>query len=64
MRKSCVFICYLIGSMVKIVLNLHFFTQRTTNFDRLKRNMSDAAIVFLTSLLIVLTLNILLLFSF
>ena len=41
-----------------------FFTQRTTDFDRLKRNMSDGTIVFLTSLLIALTWNILLLFSF
>ena len=41
-----------------------FFTQRTTDFDRLKRNMNDGTIVFLTSLLIALTWNILLLFSF
>ena len=40
------------------------FTQRTTHFDRLRRNMSDGTIVFLTSLLIALTWNILLLFSF
>ena len=32
-----------------------FFTQRTTDFDRLKRNMNDGTIVFLTSLLIALT---------
>ena len=39
------------------------FTQRTTDFDRLKkRNMNDGTIVFLTSLLIALTWNILLLF--
>ena len=41
-----------------------FFTQRTTDFDRLKRNMNDGTIVFLTSLLIFLTWKILLLFSF
>ena len=41
-----------------------FFTQRTTDFDRLKRNMNDGTIVFLTSLLIALTWKILLLFSF
>ena len=48
-------ICYFIGSVVKIVLYLHFFTQRTTDFDRLKRNRNDGKIVFLTSLLIALT---------
>ena len=48
-------ICYLIGSVVKIALYVHFFTQRTTDFGRLKRNTSDATIVFLTSLLIALT---------
>ena len=31
-----------------------FFTQRTTDFDELKRNMNDGTIVFLTSLLIAL----------
>ena len=41
-----------------------FFTQRTIDFHRLKRNMNDGTIVFLTSLLIALTWNILLLFSF
>ena len=41
-----------------------FFTQRTTDFDRLKRNMNDGTIVFLTSLVIALTWNTLLLFSF
>ena len=41
-----------------------FFSQKTTDFERLKRNMSDGTIVFLTSLLIALTRNILLLFSF
>ena len=40
-----------------------FFTQRMTDFDRLKRNMNDGTIVFLTSLLVTLTWNILLLFS-
>ena len=34
-----------------------YFTQRTTNFDRLKkRNMNDGTIVFLTSLLITLAI--------
>ena len=41
-----------------------FFTQKITDFDRLKTNMSDGTIVFLTSLLIAITWNILLLFSF
>ena len=40
-----------------------FFIERMTDFNRLKRNMSDETIVFLTSLLIALTWNILLLFS-
>ena len=41
-----------------------FFTQRTTDLGRLKRNMDDGTIVFLTSLLTSLTWNILILFSF
>ena len=41
-----------------------FFTQKTTDLDRLKRNMDDGTIVFLKSLLTALTWNILLLFSF
>ena len=41
-----------------------FFTQRTTDLDRLKQNLDDGTIIFLTSLLIALTWNILLLFSF
>ena len=41
-----------------------FFTQRMTDFDRSKRNMNNRTIVFLTSLLIALTWNILLVFSF
>ena len=41
-----------------------FSTQRTTDFDRLKRNINDWTIVFLMSLLIALTWNILLFFSF
>ena len=41
------------------------FTQRTADFDRLKkRNMNDGTIVFLKSLLVTLTWNILLLVSF
>ena len=38
------------------------FTQRTIDFHRLKRNINDGTIVFLTSLLVALTWNILLLF--
>ena len=34
---------------------IFFFTQRATDFDRLKTNMNDGTIVFLTSLLIALT---------
>ena len=41
-----------------------FFIQRTTDFVRLRRNMNDETIIFLTFLLIALTWNILLLFSF
>ena len=41
-----------------------FFTQRTTGFGRLKRNMNDVTMVFLMSLLIALTWYILLLFFF
>ena len=41
-----------------------FLIQRTADFDRLQRNMSGGTIAFLTSLLIALTWNILLLFSF
>ena len=41
-----------------------FFTQRTTDFDKSKRNMNDGTIFFLTSLFSVLTWKILLLFSF
>ena len=47
--KSCVFICYLIGSVVKTVLYLYFFTQRRTDFGRLKRNVTDGTIIFLTA---------------
>ena len=38
------------------------FTQRTIDFHWLKRNINDGTIVFLTSLLVALTWNILLLF--
>ena len=41
-----------------------FFTQSMTDFDKLKRNISDATIIFLMPLLITLTWKILLLFSF
>ena len=63
-EKIMWFICYLIGLVVKIVLYLHFFTWRATDFYRLKSNMNDGKIVFLTFLLIALTWNIVLLFSF
>ena len=45
MGKSCVFICYLIGSVVKTVLYLHFFYTKDDRL-KLKRNMSGATIVF------------------
>ena len=51
-RKSCVFICYFIGSVVKIALHK---TKDMTDFDRLKRNMYDGIVAFLASLLILLT---------
>ena len=41
-----------------------FSTQRTTDFNKLKRNMDDGTIVFLASLLIPLTWKFLLLSSF
>ena len=53
-----------LGQWWKLYYICIFFTERMTDFDRLKRNMSDGTIVFLTSLLIALTWNILLLFSF
>ena len=55
MRKSCVFICYLIGSVVKLYDIYIFFTQRATDLDRLRTTMDDGTIIFLTSLLIALT---------
>ena len=44
-------ICYFIGSLVKIVLYLHFLDINDKDFDKLKRNMNDGTIVFLTSCL-------------
>ena len=41
---------------------IYIFTQRMIDLHRLKRNMNDGRIVFLTSLLIALIWNILLLF--
>ena len=58
-RRSGVFICYFIGSVVKIVLLYFLYTK--DNRLRLKRNMNDGTNVFLTSLLTILTWNILLL---
>ena len=52
MIKSGVFICCLIGLVVKIVLYLHFLSTKDDKLHRLKRNMSDGTIVFLTSLLL------------
>ena len=62
-KKSCVFVISLV-QWWKLYYIYIFFTQRTTDFDKLKRNMNDGTIVFLTSLLSVLTWKILLLFSF
>ena len=49
------FICYFIGSVVKIVLNLHFLYTKDDKFDRIKVNMNDGTIIFLNSLLVALT---------
>ena len=46
MRKSCVFIYYFIGSVVKIYYIYIFFTERKIDFDRLKRNMNDGKIIY------------------
>ena len=54
LTKKIMCISYFIGPVVKIVY-LNFFTQRTTDFNKLKRNMNDGAMVFLASLLNVLT---------
>ena len=60
MRKSCVFI-YFIVSVVKIVLYLHFLYTKDNRLRQMndvmmmEKNMNDGTIVFLTSLLIVLT---------
>ena len=62
-RKSCVFVISLI-QWWKLYHIYIFFTQSTTGFNKLKRNMNDGTIVFLTSLLIALTWYILLLSSF
>ena len=43
---------------------LYIFLTQGKDFDRLKRNMNDGTVVFLKPLLIVLTWNILLPFSF
>ena len=46
MRKSCVFIYYFIGSVVKIYYIYIFFTERKVDFDRLKRNMNDGKSIY------------------
>ena len=51
----CIMCIYFIGSVVKTVLYFNFSTQRMKDFNKLKRNMNDGTIVFLTSLLIFLT---------
>ena len=53
-RKSCVFITYFIGSVAKILFLFSLHKGQQTSKE-LKRNMNDRIIVFLTSLLIVLT---------
>ena len=47
-------ICYLIGSVVKSVLYLHFLSTKDGTLRQIK-NMSDGTIVFLASLLTALT---------
>ena len=54
-EKSCAFICYFIGSVVKIVLYLHFLYIKDDRLQQIKKNIHDGTIFFLTSLLIVLT---------
>ena len=60
-RKSCVFSLVQQWKLYYIYI---FFIQKRTDLDRLKRNMNDGKIIFLTSLVIAVTWNILLLFSF
>ena len=58
---------YLLISLIqwwKLYYIYIFFTQRTTDFNRLKRNMNGGTTVFLTTFLIALAWNILLLFCF
>ena len=62
-RKSCVFVISFVQCW-KLYYIYIFSTQRTTDFDKLKRNMNDGTIVFLASLLIILTWKLLLLYSF
>ena len=49
MRKSCVFIGYFIGPMVKVVLYLHFLYTKDNRLRQIKKNMNDEKIAFLTS---------------
>ena len=38
-RKSCVFICYFIGSVVKIVLYFYFLYTKDNKLQKIKKNM-------------------------
>ena len=62
-RESYVFVISLV-QWWKLYYIYIFFTKMMTDFDRSKRNTNNRTIVFLTSLLIALTWNILLVFSF
>ena len=64
LRENNVYLFIWLVQWWKLYYIYIFFTQRTTDFGRLKRNMNDGTIVFLTSLFTALTWNILLLFSF
>ena len=61
--KSCVFVISVV-KWWKMYYTYIFFTQSTKDFDKLKRNMSDGSVVFLTYLLIFLTWKVLLFFFF
>ena len=65
-KKMYLFIFYFVGSVVKITLYILLFSSNKEwqTLKELKRKINDWTIVFLMSLLIVLTWKILLLFSF
>ena len=48
-------ICYFIGSVVKIVVCLYFLHTKNDGLRQIKKKLEDGTVVFLTSLLIVLT---------